>query len=582
MKLLIAFTRRYPLQTVGVMTALLLAGLIEGLSLTTLLPLLQLALNSGAHHPSGEALPLSGLGRDIANFLSALGLTPTIGSLLILITLGMALKSLLVLIAQTRVGYIVAQVATDIRLNLLDALMVSRWEYFLRQPVGKLANAIAGEAMRSSSAYLAGVTVLAAAVQCLVYIALALWMSWQATVACLLVGSGLILLFHSLVRSAKRAGKRQTRLLRSLSSRLADSLQTIKPLRAMNRGNAQTMLAHDTRALNDALRSEVYSKELLRAVQDPALAAVVALGMYLALVHWRLDFPTVMTMVVLLGRIMMQLNKIQRQFQRLTVLGSAYNTEQRLILEAQAARERSGGSGQPTLERAILLDDVHFGYSADTPLFRGLTMTFPAGQMTALVGQSGAGKTTVIDLITGLLHPWSGRVRIDDQPLEQLDLGRWRKLIGYVPQENLLLHASVYDNIALGDPDLDEAAVVAALQAAEAWQFVIDLPDGIHQLLGERGGRLSGGQRQRIMIARALVHRPRLLILDEATTALDPSAEAAICRTLERLRGELTIIAISHQPALVEAADRVYRLGLDGAELIRAASPPAGQLAGGA
>ena len=129
-----------------------------------------------------------------------------------------------------------------------------------------------------------------------------------------------------------------------------------------------------------------------------------------------------------------------------------------------------------------------------------------------------------------------------------------------MPQETLLLHDSVLHNITLDAPELSEQDAVEALQGAGAWEFVTAMAQGIHSTVGERGAKLSGGQRQRIMIARALVHKPKLLILDEATSALDPENEAAIGKTMEALRGSLTILAISHQTALVNAADRVYRL----------------------
>jgi len=159
-----------------------------------------------------------------------------------------------------------------------------------------------------------------------------------------------------------------------------------------------------------------------------------------------------------------------------------------------------------------------------------------------------------------LLHADSGTLLVDGIPLMELNMRSWRESIGYVPQETFLLHDSVFNNVALGDLEVSEADVVAALREAGAWTFVEELDEGVHTLVGERGGKLSGGQRQRIMIARALVHRPRLLIMDEATTALDPQSEAAICETLKNLRGAHTILAISHQPALLEAADRAYRL----------------------
>jgi ATP-binding cassette subfamily C protein len=133
-------------------------------------------------------------------------------------------------------------------------------------------------------------------------------------------------------------------------------------------------------------------------------------------------------------------------------------------------------------------------------------------------------------------------------------------MIGYVPQETLLLHDTVLANVTLGDPELSEKDAEQALRAAEAWEFVKAMPQGMHSTVGERGAKLSGGQRQRIAIARALVQKPKLLILDEPASALDPDSEAAICETLAQLRGGITILAISHQPALMKVADRAYQV----------------------
>jgi ATP-binding cassette subfamily C protein len=133
-------------------------------------------------------------------------------------------------------------------------------------------------------------------------------------------------------------------------------------------------------------------------------------------------------------------------------------------------------------------------------------------------------------------------------------------MIGYVPQDTILLHDSILNNVTLGDKSLTSEDVETALKAAGAWDFIKEMPAGIDTTVGERGTKLSGGQRQRIAIARALVHKPQLLILDEATSALDPKTEASICQTLKALRGQLTVLAISHQSALVEVADRVFQI----------------------
>ena len=159
-------------------------------------------------------------------------------------------------------------------------------------------------------------------------------------------------------------------------------------------------------------------------------------------------------------------------------------------------------------------------------------------------------------------------MRVDGRPLTEIDLKAWRRLIGYVPQETTLLHDSIVHNVTLGDTALNTADAERALRAAGAWDFVQALPDGLDTVVGERGGKLSGGQRQRIVIARALVNQPRLLILDEATSALDSESEQAVRQSMQALKGQLTILAISHNRAMVSAADRVYQLEQGGARLL--------------
>jgi ATP-binding cassette subfamily C protein len=238
---------------------------------------------------------------------------------------------------------------------------------------------------------------------------------------------------------------------------------------------------------------------------------------------------------------------------------SAFWSLRKSIRQAEKAREISEGTGQPKLESAIRMDRVSFAYG-DKKVLQDVTLRIPTRSLTTIIGSSGAGKTTLVDLIIGLYKPDQGAVYLDNVPLTEIDLKQWRHQLGYVPQEQLLLHDSILTNVTLGDPQLTEADAEDALKAANAWEFVSGLPDGMHSSVGERGTKLSGGQRQRIMIARALVHRPSVLILDEPTSALDPASEALISETLRRLRAEYTILAISHQPALAELADVVYRL----------------------
>jgi ATP-binding cassette subfamily C protein len=419
---------------------------------------------------------------------------------------------------------------------------------------------MATEAHRASSAYNHGVGMIAELFLAIVFTGVALLVSWKATLIALAAGLIIIYLLRRFVRKAKRAGNRQTTTLKSLLAMMTDTLQSIKPLKAMARESlADFLLEKKTNRLNKALQKQVFNKEVLKAAQQPLLVIFLAVGIYGVLVYWRMPLTSVMVLVFLLARLIKQLNKVQERYQEMVTFESAYWSMQSAIQAVERMQEPPMGSLTPCLKNAIRFDNVSFAYSNQWVL-HNVSLVFPAGKFTAIAGPSGAGKTTVVDLVTGLLRPQEGEVWIDDLPLAEVDIRCWRRMIGYIPQETLLLHDSVLNNITLGDRELTEADAKQALNAAGAWEFVKIMSQGIHSMVGERGSKLSGGQRQRIAIARALVHKPRLLILDEATSALDPQSETAICNTLRQLQGELTILAISHQPALTCIADQAYRI----------------------
>ena len=578
MSLLLAFGRAYPWASFLTLLSLLIAGVMEGLSLSTLLPLLSTAINTQSNQssdgPTGQVEPEAGPGQLIMDGLSRMGFSPSLEVLLLVIVSGILLKNVFLMLANRQVGYTMAHVATDQRLALIRALLNTKWEYYVRQPAGTLVNAVATEAQRAASAYHFAANVTAVSIQVLVYTCVAFLVSWKVTLTAISASLCLLFVLNRLIRMAKRAGRRQTKLLKSLLSVMTESLRSVKPLKAMAREALfHSLLESETKKLNKAIRRQVLSREALRASQEPMLTILVAIGLYVALVKWEMPFATVMVLVLLLAQMLSRLGKVQRQYQDMVVFESAYWSLRDTIEQAEQACENTSGIHKPTLDDNLQFNNVTFAYDKRT-IVENLTMTIPAGCFTSIVGPSGVGKTTVVDLVIGLIRPQDGEIHLDNQPLSQIDLRAWRKMIGYVPQETLLLHDSVYRNITLGDPNLQEQDVEHALQAAGAWEFVQDLPEGMHSSVGEHGSRLSGGQRQRVAIARALAQHPRLLILDEATSALDSETEAAICQTLRSLRGTLTILAISHQTGLIEAADRVYRLEHGVATIVERRSSP--------
>jgi ATP-binding cassette subfamily C protein len=567
MRFLITIARTYPLPSIIMVTALLIAGVLEGVGLSMLLPILGIAVarQSGSGQLSTESTSATGsmLEQLVADGFSALGISPTVGVLLWIFIATITVKSALVLLAKKQVGYTVARVATDLRLEMLRALLVSRWQYFLKQPLGSLANSMATESGRAAKAYMHGVIMIADFIQAFIYAVIAFLVSWKVALVSIVAGLVISYLLRRFVQKARGAGVRQTDTLKSLLSLLTDTLQSIKPLKAMAREDVSDLLLEKkTKHLNKALQKQVLNKEFLKAFQEQLLMIVLAVGLYVMLVFWQMPLASIFVLILLVARFLKQLSNVQTRYQEMAISESAYWSMKASIETMKLEREVLTGSKLPELKRAIRVKHVDFAYD-DNQVLHDVTLTFTAGQITSIVGPSGSGKTTIVDLVTGLLKPLRGEIWIDDQPLSQIDQKSWRRMIGYVPQETLLLHDTIRNNITLGDADLSEKDAEGALRAAGAWEFVQSMPQGMQTIVGERGGKLSGGQRQRIAIARAIVHKPALLILDEATSALDPQSESAICETMIELRGQLTILTISHQEALVGIADKAYHV-LDG------------------
>ena len=556
------FFAAYPVRSSLMLLAITAAALAEGVGIAALLPMIGLVIDA-----EGAGGTLTGYVEQVFAFA---GQDVSLGGLLVLIVVAMALKALLMLLAMAQVGYSAARVAMDLRLAFIRAILRARWLHFVDRRTGDLASAVSVEPTRTADAYVAACHVLSGAIQILIYLAVCMAISWEVSLLALAAGAFGMIVLNRLVIMSRRAGQNQTELQKSFMTLLLQGLDGMKPLKAMGReGSLRPLFEGDVQGLNNAQRTIVISREALAESYELIRAFAVAGGLYLFVSVWDQPVDGLLVLALLFVRTLQKVSKVHDQYQVAAANQPAFAFLRSTIAAAEEAEEPGLGSTAPRLASAISLRDVSFSYGRGNVL-ENVSMTLPAGAFISVVGSSGAGKTTVADLIIGLLRPQRGEVWIDDLPLGDIDATAWRRMIGYVPQETFLFHDTVMANVTLGEHGISPTDVETALRRAEAWAFVAALPDGVDTVVGERGARLSGGQRQRVAIARALVRSPALLILDEATTALDPETEAGIVATVKRLTGKLTVLSISHQPAMQGAATVVYSLNDGIATLERA------------
>ncbi|MGQ0486440.1 MAG: ABC transporter ATP-binding protein [Hyphomicrobiales bacterium] len=532
---------------------MLLAGLAEAVGISTLLP-------AAATIAGAETGGTSQLGSLIKSSISSIGLQPTLGNLVLFVAGFMVIKSVLAFAALSYAGIAAARVSISLRRRLIAAIFDARWGFFVEQRGGKFANAISNDAGRAGDAYLMSAQLVAFVVQMAAYAIVAAAINWRLAMLGLSAGIVVATIMRQLIRISRRAGYKQTDRTAALTVYMMDMLTNIKPLKSMQRH--ESMLAAISRILK-RLKRALIARELSKAglVQggDALVVVLVGAGIYIASTLWNATLPELVVSGVVFFQIISIVSKLQKLLQQSVQVESAYIRTEELIRQAESNREAAAGKAAPRIGDSCRFEHVFFSHG-NTAVISDATFEIPARAITVLNGPSGAGKTTIIDLLIGLNRAGKGRILIGSTPIDDVDINAWRKMIGYVPQELSLFHASIRDNITLSDPAIGDADVMTALEQAGAADFVAKLPQGLDTDVGEMGGKLSGGQRQRISLARALATKPQVLILDEVTSALDPATEAEIVENIASLRGRYTIVAITHRPAWTAIANRLYNV----------------------
>jgi ATP-binding cassette subfamily C protein len=550
-----------------------LAGsLAEGAGLVLLLPLLAAAgMNftgsSAASRLAGESQRvLTALGVPHGLWLPAvLGVFLAVGALRGMLR---RTQSMMVYTTTTRV-----QLALSRR--VYAAVVKAQWGFLVRQRTGRLTHLLTEELRQVADAITLSLVIINLSCLTLLYLALAVKLSAAMTGLVLAIGAGLLWLQRRSLGRMRASGRELAESVSDVYAATGEHLLNLKSVKTYNAEDRDVemfagLCAQVARNAVCAARQQAGAAFGFEVGTLAALGAVV----YLALGVLHVQAATMLLLLAIFTRLMPQLASLQGQVHQLAGTLPSFERVQEIERECAAHAEVSdAGDAQVRLkfERELRLEDVWFAYRTGEQVLCGVNLSIEAGKVTAIVGASGAGKSTIADLTNGLLQPARGRLLLDGVELSPVEMRRWRHQVGYVGQETVLFHQSVRANLLWARPLATEDELRDALTQASAG-FVYELAGGLDSVVGDRGILLSSGQRQRIALARALLRRPALLILDEATNALDVENEArildAIREAVERGRGALSVLMIAHRASAVRRSDMIFEI--DGGRVVRA------------
>ena len=555
--------------------ATLLASLLDGVTVVILVPLLK-ALFGTAGALAGQGTMLErGTDRILGPLVAGLTSREAAARLVLVLLLALVVKNLMQYAANQLSVAVQEGLVRDLRIKLYRHLLTLDLNFFQRTRAGQLISGVMVDADRVKQAVTASLAALFQnAVVILTTVAIMGFISPRLTLITLAAAPILVLGIRALLARLRRHARLWQQEQAELTATVTERLGAMKLIRAYGGEEAEARFFAD--------QASRYRKRVQRTLRYASMTSPVSEvfgGLLLILIIWAAANPAISGVTLGAGAtigFLVAALKIMSPIKSLSQFPASWaiavtSAERVFGILDEPPTELDAPEARPaTFEREIAFDRVTFGYEAGNPVLREVSFTVPKGRVTAIVGPSGAGKTTLLELLPRFHDPATGEVRLDGIALPALQRSSLRALLGVVSQDTVLLNDTVRANIAYGRPGSSTESVEAAARAANAHEFVAQLPQGYDTLLGERGTRLSGGQRQRIAIARALLRDPPILLLDEATSALDTESERLVQNAIERLMKDRTVLVVAHRLATVLDADEI--LVLDGGRLVERGS----------
>ena len=555
----------YKKQILALMTLGFLSSLLEGIGINVAIPIFSFL--SGTSNKASDFIS-----EIIEKFFGFFQITYSLKYLFIFICGLLIFRVLILLLSNYIKIKITATYEEKTRGELFKLTAEANWQYLLKQKLGYLETILVTNVKYSSLLLQHISNSLMIVASLIIFLLVAINISWQITVITLILGGLIFVAFRPFLYKIRRLSKENEKINRQTAHHINENILGMKTIKVMS---ANSKIVDKAKEYFKALRELVTKTNFLSIATD---ALIQPIGLVFVFIIFAISYKTnafnfaaLAAIIYLIQRIFTYGQQLQSTLYAMTNSASYVNKMLEYRDEVAKNKEIDNGTDAFSFNDYLEFKDVGFCYDNEKQILNNVRFSIKKGEMVGLIGPSGGGKTTIVDIILRLFNPVKGEILIDGKDINKININEWRKNIGYVSQDIFLKNDTIVNNIKFYNDSITDEEMTEAARMANIYDFIQNCPDKFETVIGERGLLLSAGQRQRIVIARILARKPQLLILDEATSALDNESEMQVQKVIENLKNKTTVLLIAHRLSTVMHCTRL--LVLQGGEIKEQGSP---------
>ena len=535
-------------------TSLTFANFLEGISIISILPLIELTNQSEGTEKNNKILNY------LSSFFDFLSLPMSLSFLLFFIWTLLFSKLVISYFTFLYIGNKQAEITANNRKGIVESYLNCGWTFIRKNQIGEISNLISNITDKASRVFINLSRFIATSLQLLVYLSFSLYLNYKLTLLCIFLGLLMYLIIKRFILISSTSSKRINKAVAKLSGIFTDNIHGLKSIKSMSK--EKLILPHFYDLINSTAHAQkkiIVMKRVVILFQELFMVTLVLLSFFLfKKLEIQIAVSEVIVILIFSVRSLQQFSSLQRDIQSLAIIKAPFEYFHNYNKLIRENREISGK------KKIININTIEFQKVSclygKRKIFTNLSFKIKKGQVVCIFGHSGRGKSSLVDMITGLLKPSSGKILVSGLDLDLLNLTLLRRMIGYVSQETFLFNNNIKYNITLGDKKVKSEDINSALNFSEMSEFIKLKSEGLDFVTGEKGEFLSGGERQRICIARAIANNPKLLIMDEPTSALDQETEEKIFCKFSKFKKDKIIIIITHKKSFLKKADHVIYL----------------------